>query len=166
MDVGEALGLLHALQWLADMQFDNVDFVADSKVIVYAFNSYRLDVTEFGHVILACRHLFSSSFTNSRVAFNRRQANVAAHILVGKAILAASSIVILKYPIVSIMLLVIKCFEHLFLKKYIYIKNKKIKSKPFPLLYTKREYKLQERTGLLGKHVKRRGSVFAKPGCK
>lgn len=98
VNVGEALGLLHALQWLADMQFDNVDFVADSKVIADAFNSHRLDVTEFGHVILACRHLFSSSFTNSRVAFNRRQANVSAHILVGEATLAASPIVYFEVP--------------------------------------------------------------------
>lgn len=31
VEVGEALGLFHALERLSDMQFDNVDFVLDSK---------------------------------------------------------------------------------------------------------------------------------------
>jgi len=41
VDVGEALGLFSALQWLSDMQFDNVDFETDSKVTVDAFLSDR-----------------------------------------------------------------------------------------------------------------------------
>lgn len=48
VDVGEAMGLFHAIQWLTDMKFDNVDFVTDSKVTAEAFNSPRNDVTEFG----------------------------------------------------------------------------------------------------------------------
>ena len=36
VDVGEALGLFSALQWLRDMQFDNVDFETDSKLTVDA----------------------------------------------------------------------------------------------------------------------------------
>ena len=36
--VEEALSLFHALQWLSDMQFDNVDFALDSKITTYAFN--------------------------------------------------------------------------------------------------------------------------------
>jgi len=65
--VGEALGLLYAMQ---DMHFDNVDFVLNSKITTDAFHTRRIYVTEFGHVITACRHLFST-FTNSRVEFNR-----------------------------------------------------------------------------------------------
>lgn len=48
VDVGEAMGLFHAIQWLTDMKFDNVDFVTDSKVTAEAFNSPRNDVMEFG----------------------------------------------------------------------------------------------------------------------
>jgi ribonuclease HI len=29
MNVSEALGLFHALEWLSDMQSDNIDFVLD-----------------------------------------------------------------------------------------------------------------------------------------
>jgi len=65
--VGEALGLFHALQWLSDMQFDNVDFALDSKITADAFNHRRIDVTEFGQVILACQSLFNTHFSNSKV---------------------------------------------------------------------------------------------------
>ena len=30
--VGEPLGLSHVLQWMHDMQFDNIDFEVDSKI--------------------------------------------------------------------------------------------------------------------------------------
>jgi ribonuclease HI len=43
--MGETLGLLHILQWLSDMQFDNVDFALDSKITTYAFHHRRADVT-------------------------------------------------------------------------------------------------------------------------
>jgi len=39
VDVGEALGLHFALQWLSDMQLDNVNFETDSKLTVDAFLS-------------------------------------------------------------------------------------------------------------------------------
>jgi ribonuclease HI len=82
VDVGEAIGLFNALQWLGDMQFDSVDFVVDSKVTFDAFNSNRHDETEFGHVIIStCQNIFSSHFTNSKVEISRRQANVALHLL-------------------------------------------------------------------------------------
>jgi len=48
VDVGEALGLHSALQWLSDMQFDNVDFETDSKLTADAFLSTRDDLFEFG----------------------------------------------------------------------------------------------------------------------
>jgi len=42
---GEASSLFHALQWLRDMQFDNVNFVADSKTTSDAFHSNRESAT-------------------------------------------------------------------------------------------------------------------------
>jgi len=66
-DVGEALGLHSALQWLSDMQLDNVDFETDSKLTVDAFRSTRSDLSEFGCIISSCRSLFHNLFSNSRV---------------------------------------------------------------------------------------------------
>jgi len=79
--IGEALGLLHALQSMQDMQFDNIDFELDLKVTRDAFHSRNTDVTEFESIIKACRELFSSSFANFRVEFIRRQTNAAAYAL-------------------------------------------------------------------------------------
>jgi ribonuclease HI len=96
--VGEALGLYHALQWMQDMQFDNIDFELDSKIARDAFHSHTVDVTEFGHIIDACRDTFSTSFTNSRVEFIRRQANAAAHALAREATSLASPIIYYDIP--------------------------------------------------------------------
>jgi ribonuclease HI len=96
--VGEALGLYHALQWMQDMQFDNIDFEIDSKITRDAFHSRTIDVTEFGNIIDACREIFSSSFTNSRVEFIRRQANAAAHALAREATSLASPMIYYVIP--------------------------------------------------------------------
>lgn len=89
-DVGEALGLFHAIQWMQDMQFNNVEFELDSKVTKDAFHSHHSDNTEFGSIMKACMEMFYVHFTNSRVEFARRQANVAAHVLAREAISLAS----------------------------------------------------------------------------
>jgi len=104
VNVGEALGLYYALEWLSDMRFDNVDFALDSKTTVDTFNHTRPDIIEFGLVISACRSMFRSKFTNSKVEFNRRQANEVAHALTGVAALLASLTI---YSIVP------RCIEHL-----------------------------------------------------
>ena len=52
--VGEALGLYHALQWMQDMHFDNMDFELDSKITRDASHSRTIDVTEFSYIIHAC----------------------------------------------------------------------------------------------------------------
>jgi len=90
VDVGEALGLHSALQWLSDMQLDNVDFETDSKLTVDAFRSSRSDLSEFGCIITSCRILFHNLFSNSRVEFVRRQANGVAHTLAREATRSAS----------------------------------------------------------------------------
>jgi len=38
VDVGKAVGLHTTLQWKADLHFDHVDFVLDSKSVVERFN--------------------------------------------------------------------------------------------------------------------------------
>jgi len=90
VDVGEALGLHFALQWMSDMQFDNVDFETDSKLTVDAFLATRNDLSEFGCIIYSCRSLFRNLFSNSRVEFVRRQANAVAHALAREATSLAS----------------------------------------------------------------------------
>jgi len=75
------------------MRFDNMDFVVDSKITVDAILSNKVDVTEFGQIIAACQNTLSSFFTNSRVEFNRLQANVVAHGLAREATDSANSIV-------------------------------------------------------------------------
>jgi len=83
--IGEALGLYHALQWMTYMQFGNIDFELDSKITRDEFHFRKTNVTDFGSIIGACRELFSTSFTNSRVEFTQRQANASAHALAREA---------------------------------------------------------------------------------
>ena len=71
--VGEALGLYHVIQWMQDMQFDNIGFELDSKIMRDAFHSLATYITDFGNIIDECREQFFSSFTNSRVEFVWRQ---------------------------------------------------------------------------------------------
>ena len=79
LDVGEALGLSHAIWWIRELQFDNVDFEVDSKRVADYFNKGRGDVTEFGSIMDSCIQFCSSYLTNSHVEFSRRQANEVAH---------------------------------------------------------------------------------------
>jgi len=92
VDIGEALGLYHPLQWVSDMQLDNIDFEVDSKTTKEAIYSCREDISELGNIIMASRVLLSFKFNNSQVEFARRQANVAAHTLAGEATLLASPV--------------------------------------------------------------------------
>ena len=56
VDVGEALGLHLALQWLSDMQFDNVDFETDSKLTADAF--LRLNLAAFLLIVVLSLALY------------------------------------------------------------------------------------------------------------
>ena len=96
--VGEALGLLYALEWLSDMGFDNVDFALNSMLTTNAFNQHCVDVTKFGQVLSACRCLFKTNFTDSKVEFHCQQANEVARNLAGVATLSASLIVYTNVP--------------------------------------------------------------------
>jgi ribonuclease HI len=92
------MGLLFAIQWLSDMALDHVDIALDSKIVTDAFHKQLPDVTEFGHILSTTRRLFSSSFTNSRVEFNRRQANEVAHVLARVAPFSASPTIYIDVP--------------------------------------------------------------------
>jgi hypothetical protein len=96
--LGEAMRLLYALQWLRDMAMDNVDFALDSKTVTNAFHKHSPDVTEFGQVLSTARRLFTTFFTNSRVEFNRRQANEVAHALARVAPFSASPTIYIDVP--------------------------------------------------------------------
>ena len=98
VDIGEALGLYHALQWASDIHLDNIDFEVDSKTTKDALYLGREDITEFGNIITASRSLLLSKFTNSRVEFVRRQANVVAHTLAGEATFLASLAIYFHIP--------------------------------------------------------------------
>lgn len=51
--VGEALGLLSAMDWVHLLQLGTVDFEMDAKRVVDSINSsYTSDVTEYGNIIL------------------------------------------------------------------------------------------------------------------
>jgi hypothetical protein len=91
VDIGEALGLHLALQWMSDMQLDNIDFEVDSKTTKDGIYSGREDISDLGNIITASRTLLFSKFVNSRVEFVTRQANVVAHTLAGEATFLASS---------------------------------------------------------------------------
>jgi len=50
-DVGEALGLHHAIRLIHELQLTNVDFEVDSKRVADYFNKSRGDVTEFDSIM-------------------------------------------------------------------------------------------------------------------
>jgi len=87
--MGEVLPLYYGMEWLSDMSFNNVDFTSDSIFTIDAFHQAWVDVTEIGQIIFACRHLFTSQFTNSKVEFNRRQTNTTTILAFNSTILIA-----------------------------------------------------------------------------
>jgi hypothetical protein len=106
--LGEALGLLYVFQWLRDLGLDYIDFASDSKMVIDTFHHQRPDVTEFGQVMSTTRSFFTSSFTNSRVEFNRRQANEVAHALARVAPFSASPTIYIDVP---------HCIEHIIINE-------------------------------------------------
>jgi hypothetical protein len=67
-DIGEALSLSQAIQWVYDLQLPNVDFELDAKRVVDYFNTGNNDIPEFGAIIDDCRQRYCNSyFENSKV---------------------------------------------------------------------------------------------------
>lgn len=79
VDVGEALGLNHALQWVAELRLDGMDFSLNSKAVVDAFNDVDNNSIDFGNIIIHCRQLITNYFHDSKVQFSRRQVNRVAY---------------------------------------------------------------------------------------
>jgi hypothetical protein len=119
--VGESVGLSHALQWMNDMQSDNIDFELDSKIMNDAFHSSKTDITKFRHIIAACQSLFSTSFTNSRIEFIRQQTNVVAHALATEAASLTSPTIYYISQVVLTVLLSMKSYKQHSFKKDICI---------------------------------------------
>ena len=98
--IGEALGLLKAMEWVRDLQLVNMDFEVDSKTVVDNIYGERVGV-----IIRNCIHLLGSDLANSDVKFIMRQANKVAHNLAKTAPLKASFRFILIYHLVLNLLL-------------------------------------------------------------
>jgi ribonuclease HI len=98
VEVGEALGLLHTINWVHDLQLEGVDFVLDSKKVVDHFHKGHNDATEFDDVLKECKRVFNLYFENSHVEFDRRQSNEAAHTLARVATSIASSNIFIDVP--------------------------------------------------------------------
>ena len=87
--MGKALGLLHAMQWVIELNLVNMDFGTYSKVVAYSI--YKGDgVFDFMTIIHDSRHLLMTELTNSDVKFIRRQSNGVAHSLAKDALCHAS----------------------------------------------------------------------------
>ena len=74
IDMGEAMGLLAALQWVKELDMVHMDFQTDSKVAAYSMYG-KDDVSDFMAIINDCRHLLNTDLVNSDVKFIRRQVN-------------------------------------------------------------------------------------------
>jgi ribonuclease HI len=106
--IGEALGLLSALNWVHELQLGPVDFELDSKRVVDSFHSLAQDYSEFGVIIDHCKIIFSNYYSNSSVEFVRRQANEVAHNLAKAATLSASFQILVEVP---------NCIEHILINE-------------------------------------------------
>jgi len=57
VDIGEALGLLTTMQLVRELQLQNMDFEADSKIVVDNIYGKRNGISDFGAIIGKCRQL-------------------------------------------------------------------------------------------------------------
>ena len=90
VDIGEAIGLLKAMEWTRDLHLLNVDFEVESKTVVDSIYGKQIGVSDFSVITNNCVHLLCTDLINSNVSFIRRQANEVAHSLAKAALLEAS----------------------------------------------------------------------------
>ncbi|XP_024636060.1 uncharacterized protein [Medicago truncatula] len=74
----EAVGLRDAILWLGQLELSNVQLELDCKLVVDSIYDKNNNQAEFGSIIDDCRSLLQQ-FTNFKISFVRRQANVVAH---------------------------------------------------------------------------------------
>ena len=96
--IGEALGLLRALQWVHELHLGPIEFELDSKKVVDSFGANKHDSTEFGAIINNCKIMFNHLYENSSIEFVRRQTNGVAHELVKAATLSVSFHILVTPP--------------------------------------------------------------------
>lgn len=75
---GEALGLLHAIEWVIDLEIDRFIFDMECKVVVDRLKVTTDDISELGVILSKCSSMLSLS-AHFKVEFSRRLANRAAH---------------------------------------------------------------------------------------
>jgi hypothetical protein len=76
VEIGEALGLLAAMDWVNKLVFERVIFCLDSKAVVDSFISGARDNTELGSILARCRVSLSDICNNSNVELSEREANM------------------------------------------------------------------------------------------
>lgn len=69
---GEALGLLHAIQWVTTLHLDQVIFESDCKVVVDRINQPRSDHSELGTILKECKTILSHHLNFSVVFASRK----------------------------------------------------------------------------------------------
>jgi ribonuclease HI len=84
----EAVGLRDAILWLGQLGLSDVHIELDCKLVVDSICDKNNNQAEFGNIIADCRSLLQQ-FTNFKISFVRRQANVVAHSLARVSILHA-----------------------------------------------------------------------------
>jgi ribonuclease HI len=90
VEVGEAIGLIHALRWAGEPQIRDMDFEGDCKRVVDNLYNNKNHASYFGAIIRDRRNLLNTSLMNSHVKFIRRQANEVVHRLAKTAPLLTS----------------------------------------------------------------------------
>jgi len=75
----KALGHLHAIQWVHDLTFLNVNFELDAKKVVDFYIKGKKDILEFGEILEECKRCCNLYFENLKVEFSRRKTNDVAH---------------------------------------------------------------------------------------
>ncbi|PNX88832.1 cytochrome p450, partial [Trifolium pratense] len=98
VDIDEAVGVLHAIRQIQELQLGNVDFVMDAKTVVDQFHNKGIVLTEVGDLLEECKRLFSLYLENSCIEFTKRQANEVAHALAMVSPSLASSNIFIDVP--------------------------------------------------------------------
>jgi ribonuclease HI len=96
--VGEAIGLLLALECVHQLHLGPIDFELDAKEVVDSLSSARQDVTKFGMIIHNYKTIIEQCYLNFSVEFVRRHANEAAHRLAKEATSSASFQILVEIP--------------------------------------------------------------------
>jgi hypothetical protein len=50
VNIGEDLGLLFAINWVHDLQLEEVDFALESRIVIDYFHKEKNNITEFCHI--------------------------------------------------------------------------------------------------------------------